>query len=77
MQVGEAAGAIRYVDHIRQTYDATQSAAVEACATLAAAPQQVAAQPAAGAADAVVLPIVLIQGPPGTGKTHTVTVRRY
>jgi hypothetical protein len=67
-----------FVEHIRTKYDATQSAAIEVCASLAASATQVSdfLRSSGGAsAEPAVLPVVLIQGPPGTGKTHTVTVR--
>jgi hypothetical protein len=82
--VGEAAGAIPYIDHIRNAYDPTQSAAIEACASLAISPAQLRHFSSTSAVRSKqqqqqqqkvsLLPVVLIQGPPGTGKTHTVTV---
>jgi hypothetical protein len=80
--VGEAAGAIPYIDHIRKAYDPTQSAAIEACASLAISPAQLRHFSSTSAVrnkqqqqqKVSLLPVVLIQGPPGTGKTHTVTV---
>jgi hypothetical protein len=85
VQVGEAAGAIPYIDHIRNSYDQTQSAAIEACASLVVSPVQLrhfatSVANAGGNGDqkkkeeVSLLPVVLLQGPPGTGKTHTVTV---